>query len=439
MNISVIGSGYVGLVTGIYLASLGMNVLCCDVDEEKIKMLEKGILPIYEPELDGFFEKVRRHRSRIAFTTSIENAVKHSEVIFITVNTPTLEDNTCDISNVLNAAAEIARHMDDYKVIVNKSTVLPGTGRKVREKMLEVLSSLGKQADFDVVSNPEFLREGSAVYDFFNADRIVLGSDSQRAIDIMKQVYNDQIICHTPVIVTGIETSEMIKYASNAFLAGKVSFINEIAAICELCGADAVTVARGIGLDKRIGPQFLQPGPGFGGSCFPKDIKALIGFAEGIGYSPSILKSTIDVNKKQVIRMRDKISAALGGLKGRRITVLGVTFKPGTDDIRESSALAVIRLLLEDNAHVRVCDPKGINNTKKEYPDLTVRYYKDVYSACSQTDCIALLTDWDEYKKLDLERLRQIVRTPVFIDLRNSYDPDLVRSAGFYYEGVGVK
>lgn len=439
MNISVIGTGYVGLVTGICLASLGANVLCCDIDSEKIRLLESGILPIYEPELEGLFERIFKHKSRMAFTTSIKKAVEHSEVIFITVNTPTLENNTCDLSNVLSVAAEIANHMNDYRVIVNKSTVLPGTGKKVKEIICEILRSQGKEIDFDVVSNPEFLREGSAVYDFINTDRIILGSDSERAIDIMKQVYNDQMLCHIPVIITDIETSEMIKYASNAFLATRVSFINEIAAICELCGANAITVARGMGLDSRIGPQFLQPGPGFGGSCFPKDIKALIGFAEDFGYSPTILKSTIDVNKRQIVRMRDKISAALGGLNGRRITVLGVTFKPGTDDIRESSALSIIRLLLEDNACVRVCDPKGIGNTKKEYPDLDVKYYKDVYSACSQTDCIALLTDWDEYKKLDLEKLRHIVRTPVFIDLRNAYASDLVRNAGFYYEGVGVK
>ncbi len=439
MNVSVIGTGYVGLVTGICLASLGTNVLCCDADEGKIRMLQNGILPIYEPELNGLLERVLKHKSRISFTTFIEKAVEYSEVLFITVNTPTLENNTCDLSNVLSVAAEIAAHMNSYRVIVNKSTVLPGTGRKVKEKIDEVLRSLGKQIDFDVVSNPEFLREGSAVYDFINADRIILGSDSERAIDIMKQVYNDQLLCNVPIIVTNLETSEMIKYASNAFLAGKVSFINEIAYICELCGANAVTVARGMGLDSRIGQQFLQPGPGFGGSCFPKDVKALIGFAEGFGYSPPILKSTIDVNKKQIVRMRDKISAALGGLKNRRITVLGVTFKPGTDDIRESSALSIIRLLLEDKASVRICDPKGIENVKKEYPNLGAKYYKDVYSACSQTDCIVLITDWDEYKGLDLEKLGHIVRTPVFIDLRNVYAPNVVRNAGFYYEGVGIK
>lgn len=438
MNISIIGTGYVGLVTGVCLSSLGMNVLCCDIDKEKIKKLEKGIIPIYEPSLDSYLDNCMKHK-RLGFTTDIKKAVDHSDILFITVNTPTLEDNTCDLRNVFGAVAAIAGCMTNRKIIVNKSTVPPGTGRKVREEMTRVLEARHKQLEFDIVSNPEFLREGSAVYDFINTKRIVIGAESEHAISMIKEVYRDQIQCNTPVLVTDIITAEMIKYASNSFLAAKISFINEIAGICELCGADVMEVARGMGLDSRIGPDFLNPGPGFGGSCFPKDVRALSGLAESQGYVPVILNSILEFNKHQAEKMAMKISNAVDGLEGRKIAFLGLSFKPGTDDIRESPALSIIKILLDRKAIISVYDPKAMENTRREYPALPLKYCGDTYSACAQSDCIVLASDWKEFSGLDFKKLKIIVRKPVFIDLRNVYKPSCVKDFGFTYEGVGQR
>jgi len=439
MNISVIGTGYVGLVTGICLASLGMNVLCCDTDDEKIEKLNKRILPIYEPNLDILLDNCMKHKDRLEFTTNIGRAVEHSDILFVTVNTPTQENNTCDLQHVFDVARAIANYMTCYKVIVNKSTVPPGTGRKVTQEISKVLKSLNKNLDFDVVSNPEFLKEGSAVYDFINAERIVLGTESEHAISLMKEVYADQILCNIPVLVTSIETAEMIKYASNAFLAAKISFINEISSICELCNADVVKVAQGMGLDSRIGTQFLSPGPGFGGSCFPKDVRALAGLAKKHGFTPRILNSILEINQNQPLKMAEKISNTLGGLEDRAIAILGLSFKPETDDIRESPALSIINTLLEARASVTVYDPKAMKNVKKEHPMLQLRYCKDVYSACSGCDCIVLVTDWKEFREMNFKKLKAIVRKPVFLDLRNVYEPAYVKNFGFYYMGVGRK
>lgn len=439
MNISIIGTGYVGLVTGICLASLGMNVLCCDTDEEKIAMLRKGNLPIYEPDLGSLLDNCIKHKDRLDFTTDMKKTVEHSEVLFITVNTPTLEDSSCDLRHVFDVAKAIAEYMTCYKVIVNKSTVPPGTGKRVKEKIGKILNELNKQLDFDVVSNPEFLKEGSAVYDFINTERIVIGAESKHAVQLMKEVYNDQILYNIPLLVTSIETAEMIKYASNAFLATKISFINEIASICELCDADVIEVARGMGLDSRIGSQFLHPGPGFGGSCFPKDVRALAGLAMKQGYAPVILNSVLEFNSRQTDRMVKKISDALGGLENREIAILGIAFKPDTDDIRESPALSIIHSLLDKKASIRVYDPKALENLKKECPSLNLKYCRDTYSACAHSDCIVLATDWKEFSELDFKKLKSIVRKPVFLDLRNVYEPSYVKNAGFYYEGVGRK
>jgi UDPglucose 6-dehydrogenase len=438
MNISIIGTGYVGLVTGVCLSSLGMNVLCCDIDHEKIAKLKEGVLPIYEPNLDNLIDNCTKH-GRLGFTTDIKEAVDHSDILFITVNTPTLADNTCDLQNFFGVVGAIAGCMTSRKIIVNKSTVPPGTGRKVREEMIRLLEVQHKQLEFDIVSNPEFLREGSAVYDFINTKRIVIGAESEYAISMIKEVYRDQIQCNTPVLVTDIVTAEMIKYASNSFLAAKISFINEIAGICELCGADVMEVAQGMGLDSRIGPDFLNPGPGFGGSCFPKDVRALCGLAESQGVVPLILSSILELNKHQAEKMAMKISDAITGLEGRNITVLGLSFKPGTDDIRESPAISVIKKLLDGKAIVSVYDPKAMENTRREYPALPLRYCGDTYSACAQSDCIVLATDWKEFSSLDFKKLKVIVRKPVFIDLRNVYRPSCVRDFGFTYEGVGRK
>ena len=438
MNISIIGTGYVGLVTGICLSSLGMNVLCCDIDNEKIAKLKKGILPIYEPNLDSLLENCMKHE-RLGFTTDIKEAADHSEILFITVNTPTMKDNICDLRNVFGAVSAIAECMTSRKIIVNKSTVPPGTGRKVREEVGRILEAQQKQLEFDIVSNPEFLREGSAVHDFINTKRIVIGAESEYAISMLKEVYRDQIQCNTPVLVTDIVTAEMIKYASNSFLAAKISFINEIAGICELCGADVMEVARGMGMDSRIGPDFLNPGPGFGGSCFPKDVQALSGLAERYGYVPVILNSILEFNNHQAEKMTMKISNAIDGLEGRKIAILGLSFKPGTDDIRESPAISIIKILLNKKAMISVYDPKAMENMKQEYPDLPLKYCTDAYSACTHSDCVVLVTDWKEFSCLDFRKLKTIVRKPVFLDLRNVYEPSYVRDFGFTYEGVGRK
>ncbi len=437
-NISIIGTGYVGLVTGACLASLGMNVYCCDRDIDKIRCLKRGVMPIFEPSLDSIIDECVKTK-KLHFTINIKSAVNRSDIIFITVNTPTLEDNTCDVSHVFEAAHEIAQNMNSYKVIVNKSTVPVGTCRKVKNEITKILEARNKEVDFDVVSNPEFLREGSSIADFINPDRIVIGAQSNRAVNIMKEIYHNQIACNIPVVETSLETAEMIKYASNSFLAMKISFINEVANICELCGIDISTVAKGMGLDKRIGLEYLNPGPGFGGSCFPKDVHALMGLSRKYDYEPLLLDSILKVNSRQMKRMIQKIECVLNGLEGRRIALLGLAFKPGTDDIRESPSLTILASLLNKGAAVSVYDPQAMENMKKTYPDMDLEYFNDVYSACAQRDCIVLATEWEEFACLDFSALKEIVRKPIFLDLRNVYDPDYVRSFGFYYEGVGKK
>lgn len=437
MNISVIGAGYVGLVTGICLASSGMDVLCCDADESRTEALKKGILPIYEPKLGELLLQCLSGGKPIVFTSDMARTVNHADVIFITVNTPTLENNLCDLGNVMDVARKIGKFMDSPKVIVNKSTVPVGTGRKVASEVRKILEGRNRTLEFDVVSNPEFLREGTAVDDFTNPERIVIGADSARAADAVRTVYGEQAGRKVPVLVTGVETAEMIKYASNAFLAAKVSFINEIANICGLCGADSVKVAEGMGLDSRIGPKFLKPGPGFGGSCFPKDLRALSGLADSLGYTPFLLDGVIKTNQRQTELMLDKIRRTAAGPENRIITILGVSFKPETDDIRESPALPIIEGLLRDGAVVRIYDPKAMDNFKRQYPHMAAACCADMYSACERSSCIVLATEWKELCHLDLERLGGLVSRRVFLDLRNAYDPDYVKGCGFYYEGVG--
>lgn len=438
-NIAVIGAGYVGLVTGACLASVGLPVHCCDIDAEKIAKLSKGLMPIYEPGLDDLIRKCAESGNQIVFTTDLKKTVMNSDILFIAVNTPTLENSRCDLTHVFEAAVSIAGVMDSYKIIIMKSTVPVGTCRLVKKKITEELSRLGKSYDFDIVSNPEFLREGTAIEDFFNADRVVIGADNKDAADVIKAIYTENLKCRCPVLVTGLESSEMIKYASNAFLACKISFINEIACICERCGADIADVSRGMGLDSRIGHQFLNPGPGFGGSCFPKDVRALTGTAESYGLDPVLLRGIMKVNSDQTERMISKIEKAAGGLNGKTISVLGAAFKPGTDDIRYSPAVAIIKGLVSRNAAVRVYDPKALGNLRKENPDLKIQYCRNPYSTCRRSDCTVLATEWNEFANLDFDRLKTIVKRPIFLDLRNVYPPDYVRKFGFYYEGVGKK
>jgi UDPglucose 6-dehydrogenase len=438
MNIAVIGTGYVGLVTGVCLSWLGFNVMCMDIDKEKISKLNNGIVQIYEPGLEEILKECVK-AGRLFFTDNMKKAIDFGEVIFIAVGTPSDENDSADLKYVFQAASEIANCMDEYKVIVNKSTVPVGTGSKVKDKVKEVLVQLGKSIDFDIVSNPEFLREGSAIKDFIKLDRIVIGVETERSEYLMKRIYSKQIFLDIPVIVTNIETAEMIKYASNAFLATKISYINEIANICDLCNADITIVARAMGLDKRINPSFLSPGPGYGGSCFPKDTKALIGFGRSMGYSPRIIEGVVDVNNTQRVIMFNKIRNALGDLNGKVITILGISFKPGTDDIREAPSISIIKLLLEEGAKVLVYDPIAMDNTRLQFPEFDVVYCDDLYSACTDSDCVVLVTEWKEFCELDFVRLKSIMKTSIFIDLRNVYDPTYVKNFGFYYRGVGKK
>jgi len=437
-SITIIGTGYVGLVTGACIASTGRNVVCFDQDREKIKKLSSGIIPIFEPSLEELIENGIRER-RLSFTGDLKKAVAHSDIIFITVGTPSLPDGSCDTSNVFEAARSIGTCMDRYKIIITKSTVPPGTGRTIKQVVSAMLAARGLKIGFDVVSNPEFLREGSAVYDFMRPDRIVIGAESDKAVDAMKEIYSMQLAENIPFLVTNIETAEMIKYASNSFLAAKISFVNELANLCEKCGIDIGSVTQGMGLDSRIGPHFLDPGPGFGGSCFPKDVRALLALSIKYGCRSCMLQTILDINDAQKLRMAAKIERALGRLDGCRIAVLGLSFKPDTDDIRESPAVSVISALLERKAEISVYDPKAMENMKREHPEMELGYCSDIYSACSGSDCIVLATEWKEFSDLDFGRLRSIVRRPVFMDLRNVYSPEYVKSFGFHYEGVGRK
>ncbi|MBM3321184.1 MAG: UDP-glucose/GDP-mannose dehydrogenase family protein [Candidatus Eisenbacteria bacterium] len=431
-KICVVGTGYVGLVTGTCLADFGNRVLCVDVDEEKIRLLRMGQVPFYEP---GLEEMVRRNISggRLLFTRSIEEGVRDSEVLFIAVGTPSDDAGNADLTYVNEVAAEIGRSMNGYKVIVTKSTVPTGTGALVAEI---VRGNQTAKHEFDVVSNPEFLREGSAIQDFMRPDRIIVGTDSPRAAEIISEVYEPLYLLDTPIVKTSVATAEMIKYASNAFLATKISFINEIASVCERVGADVNTVAIGMGLDGRIGPKFLHAGAGFGGSCFPKDTRALIQIAEKAGVEPLITRAVVEVNERRRAEMAAKVRRAAGGsLAGKRIGVLGLAFKPNTDDVRESPALDVIRILRGEGADVRAFDPVAGPNAKKEIPDLALT--GSVLGTAEGADVLVVMTEWNEFRELDFAGIRSAMAKPVLVDCRNVYEPRKVRDAGFEYFSVG--
>ena len=361
MKISVIGTGYVGLVTGVCFADLGNDVVCADINEEKIKKLKNGISPIYEPGID---ELLKKNKCRLSYTTNVGNAIKGSDIIFIAVGTPPLPDGSADMSAVWNVARDIAKHLNKYKIIVNKSTMPVGSGNKI-EKLIK--RYLDKNVDFDVVSNPEFLREGSAIYDFMNPDRIVIGGNSDKAISSLKEIYSP---LNAPILEVDVETAELIKYASNSFLAMKISFINEISELCEKVGADVELVANGIGLDKRIGKKFLKPGLGFGGSCFPKDTIALVRKAEELGVNLSLIKNAITVNEKQKRKFIDLVRETVGVIDGEKIGVWGLSFKPNTNDIREAPSIDIIKSLLENGAIVSAYDPAAVEEMKKIFPDI---------------------------------------------------------------------
>jgi UDPglucose 6-dehydrogenase len=431
MHIAVIGTGYVGLVTGACFAEFGVDVTCVDVDEGKIERLSSGILPIYEPGLEQLVSK-NTHAGRLRFTTDAKQAVEQALVIFLAVGTPPKEDGSPDLSFVESAAMSIADYMNGYKVIVTKSTVPIGTGEHIRKLITERKKT---RANFGVVSNPEFLREGAAINDFMRPDRVVIGSRDEEAIAIMKDLYRPLYLIEAPFVITSLEAAELTKYAANAFLATKVSFINEIANLCEKIGCDVHDVARAIGMDKRIGSKFLHPGPGFGGSCFPKDTRALASVARHYDSSSLIVDAVIEVNQRQGREMLAKIRKLVGPLNGKTIAVLGLAFKPETDDMREAPAVGIIRNLLDDGAKVRAYDPVATLEAMKLLPDLV--YADDEYAAVKGADALVLVTEWNQFRALDLNRIRDLMNSPKVADLRNIYEPEDMRELGFEYVGVG--
>jgi UDPglucose 6-dehydrogenase len=430
MNICMVGTGYVGLVTGACLADFGMNVVCVDKDADKIAALQRGEIPIYEPGLEEIVARNER-AGRLRFTTDLKGSIQSSLAIFIAVGTPPNPDGSPDLTFVQQVAAAIAEHMNGYKVVVTKSTVPTGTGKMIEQTIREK----NGHHDFSVVSNPEFLREGSAIADFLRPDRIIVGAGDPRAIEVLKEIYAPLYLIETPFLITDVASAELIKYASNGFLAVKISFINEIARMCELMGADVHDVAKGMGLDRRIGSKFLHPGPGFGGSCFPKDTAAAADLARQNGYTFQIIEAAMRVNAETKARMIDKIRAASGPLAGKTAAVLGLSFKPETDDIRESPALSVVADLKKAGAKVRAFDPAAMPNARALHPDL--HYARDAYDCAAGADFLVLATEWNEFRALDLSRLAGLLRAPTMIDLRNVYDPEEMNAAGWKYVGVG--
>lgn len=432
MRIAMIGTGYVGLVSGACFAEFGVNVTCVDRDEGKIERLKKGEIPIYEPGLDDLV-KINADAGRLVFTTDLKEAIAGADAIFIAVGTPSRRgDGHADLSYVHGAAMDIAGHLTGYAVIVTKSTVPVGTGRQVEQ----IIRTARPDLEFDVVSNPEFLREGSAINDFMRPDRVVIGAETERAQTVMRQLYRVLYLIETPILFTSLETSELVKYAANTFLATKISFINEIADLCEKVGADVHDVARGIGLDGRIGRKFLHPGPGYGGSCFPKDTLALVKTAQDAGSPLRIIETVVEVNEQRKIRMADKIIAACGGdVKGKTIAILGLTFKPNTDDMRDAASLAIVPALQKAGASVCAFDPEGISEAKALLSN--VAYGEDAYDVMKGADAVVLLTEWNQFRNLDLERVKTLLKHPVMIDLRNVYSPNDMKAAGFAYTCIG--
>ena len=431
MKISIIGTGYVGLVTGVCLSDFGLDVLCVDKDEEKIKILNSEGIPIYEPNLKELLKK-NIIEGRLKFSNDLKFAIEQSQVIFIAVGTPSNNDGSANLKQIEEVARQIAEYINGYKIIVNKSTVPVGTAQKVKNIISKYQN---KNYSFDVISNPEFLREGSAVYDFTHPDKIVIGSESSKALDIMKEIYRPLYLLNTPFVITNLETAEMIKYTCNAFLATKITFINEVANLCEKVGADVHQIAQAMGLDGRISPKFLHPGPGYGGSCFPKDTKALYHFASEKEYDFKILGAVINANKRQREIMVEKIKRLVGSLKDKTIGILGLSFKPNTDDIRESASLDIIKLLLKEGARIKCYDPLAIENTKKILSDLT--YCNDEYETAQDSDVLVIATEWNQFRNLDLLKIKKILKNPILIDLKNLYEPTKMKELGFIYEGVG--
>ena len=433
MNVAMLGAGYVGLVSSACFAEFGASVTCIDIDSARIDKLREGVIPIYEPGLAELINK-NMEQGRLSFRAGYDAAIAECDLVFIAVGTPARRgDGHADLKYVYQAARDIAPYLEGYTVIVDKSTVPVGTARAVKRIVAEV----NPGAEFDVASNPEFLREGAALADFMRPDRVVIGVETERAEQVLRELYRPLNLIEMPMVVTGLESAELIKYAANAFLATKISFINEISALCEAVNADVHAVARGIGLDGRIGRKFLHPGPGYGGSCFPKDTRALVRIAQENNVTSRIVEAVIEVNEAQKARMVDKIRTALGGNEnGKTLAVLGLAFKPETDDMRDAPALSILPRLIENGARIQAHDPQAMPEAKALLPE-SVLYFDEVYAALAGADAAVLMTEWNAYRGMDLDRIKKTMRGNVFIDLRNVYEPELMRAAGFDYVCVG--
>ena len=433
MNVVMVGSGYVGLVSGVCFAEFGANVTCVDSNKSLINSLKKGEVPIYEPGLDDLLSR-NFSNGKINFSSDLKKAAKNADVVFIAVGTPSRRgDGHADLKYVYQVARDLADFISGYTVIVNKSTVPIGTAREVKR----IIKEKNPEVDFDIASNPEFLREGSAIQDFMRPDRVVLGIENKKSEELLRELYRPLNLIETPIISTNLESAELIKYASNAFLATKISFINELSLLCELTEADVHAVAKGMGLDKRIGNKFLHVGPGYGGSCFPKDTLALIRTAQEYGASSRIVEAVVEVNSSQKARMINKIKNALGGsLENKKLGVLGLTFKPETDDMRQAPSLSILPSLIDKGAKIIAHDPAGIEEAKKFFTQ-DMGYSKSIEETISGADAVILMTEWNQYRGLNLNHLKEIMEGNTFIDLRNVYEPDIMEKAGFNYHCVG--
>jgi len=434
MKVVMMGTGYVGLVSGVCFSEFGVHVTCVDTNEKRIEDLNQGIMPIYEPGLETLM-KNNVEKGRLFFTNNCCSAVADADIIFIAVGTPTRRgDGYADLTYVYNAAKDIAQNLKGYTVVVNKSTVPVGTAQNVKR----IIQDINPEADFDVASNPEFLREGSAINDFMRPNRVVIGVESERAEALLKELYRPLYLIETPMVITDLQTAELIKYASNAFLATKISFINEMSHLCEAVGANIKDVAKGMGLDRRIGPKFLHAGPGYGGSCLPKDTKALIKIFQDNKLAARIVEAVVQVNDAQKSLMVKKIREALGGSEyGKTIAVFGLTFKPETDDMREAPSLTIIPALQEGGAIIRATDPQGMKEAQNILQN--IQYFDDPYGAAEGADVVIIMTEWNEYRALDLLQVKKVMNGDMFIDLKDIYDPTAVRKLGFKYFGVGVQ
>ena len=435
MKITIIGTGYVGLVSGTCFAEFGVNVTCVDKDKNKIHNLKKGIIPIFEPGLDELVKK-NINSKRLFFETNLKKSIKGSDAIFIAVGTPSRKvDGHADLSYVYKVAEEIAGCLDHYSVIVNKSTVPIGTGKKV----YEIIKKKNPKLDFDVASNPEFLREGSAISDFMRPDRVVIGCDSDKAKIILKELYRPLYLLETPIIFTQKETAELIKYAANSFLATKITFINEISDLCEKVGANVSDVSIGIGLDGRIGKKFLHPGPGYGGSCFPKDTLALVKTAQDNDSPLNLVEHVVKSNKSRKKNMYKRILNALGKYEKKTISILGLTFKPNTDDMRDSPSLDLVPELIKSKCFLKLFDPEGMKEAKNIFKKFNknIEWCNDSYDACKKSDALVILTEWNQFRALDLKKLKKLLSRPIIIDLRNIYNPKEVKNLGFEYYSLG--